>query len=329
MNSFFLMACRGVAVLCSIVALLAVVAVAYQYVAERADLKNYPPAGRLVDIGGRKLHLLCAGSAAGPTVIIEAGSGNDSTLWEGMVRRVSAFARVCTYDRAGLGWSDAAPGPRTIDDRAADLHALLVAANVPGPYVLVGHSYGGYIVRRFAAVYPASVAGVVLVDSPEEEFSFAPDGLKDIDDGLSREWRLGWMTRLGLMRLGVMLFPRSFDPVKGVPAEVRGQMTALALRTSRHFVRADEMASYRRVPTAWRVAGGFGLLGKTPLAVVSAGIGTIPEWRDGQSRLTQLSTDSTHLVAEKSGHMIQFSEPGIISDAIRHVLADISKTTRD
>jgi len=92
----------------------------YQVVGERADLERYPPPGRLVDVKGRRLHLYCAGKRDGPAVVIEAGAGNDSTLWADIVQRVSSFAKVCTYDRAGLGWSDPAPLPMTIEDRAND-----------------------------------------------------------------------------------------------------------------------------------------------------------------------------------------------------------------
>jgi hypothetical protein len=104
-------------------------------------------------------------------------------------------------------------------------------------------------------------------------------------------------------------------------------MTALALRTSRHVARADEMASYRKVPATSRITGGFGLLGNTPPVVISraardpvSGSETFPEWQQGQLRLTQISTVSTHIVAERSGHIIQFSEPGIITNAIRRTL---------
>lgn len=332
MDGFPKLILRGLAVLTALVATSAAAGSVYQCLSETADLKRHPPPGRLIDIGGRKLHILCAGAFVGPTVVIEAGSGDDSTLWQDMMRRVSAFAHICTYDRAGLGWSDPASGSRTIDNRAADLHALLVAANVPVPYVLVGHSYGGYIVRRFAAIYPANVGGVVLVDAPEEEFSFASEGIQSIERVGTQEQRRGWITQVGLARLGSALFPDRLNPVKGVPPEVRDLMTALALRTSRHFARADEMASYHKVPRAWQGAHGFGLLGDTPLVVISRaarnpapGAETVPEWQEGQMRLTQLSTVSMHIIAERSGHVIQFSEPNVISDAIRHVLTGVAK----
>jgi pimeloyl-ACP methyl ester carboxylesterase len=332
MTGFAYLAIKAVAIALAGICLMAVAGLAYQSISQAADDQRYIPPGRLVDIGGRRLHLLCAGQAAGPTVVIEAGSGNDSMFWDGMVGRVSAFTHVCAYDRAGLGWSDAVSGPRSFDDRAADLHALLTKADIAGPYVLVGHSYGGYIVRRFAAAYPASVAGMVLVDAPDEEFSFAPEGLRDAADIGAREWRLGWLIRLGLLRLGIALFPDRFDPLKNVPAEVHGEMTALFLRSSRHFAVADEMAAYGRVPPARRVAYGFGRLGDMPLVVVSraaqdpvTGVATFPEWQEAQARLAALSTKSTRIIAEKSGHMIQFTQPALIVEAIHRVLADISE----
>ena len=315
------------------VAALAIAGLAYQQHAEATDRQRYPPPGRLVDIGGRRLHLLCAGRAPGAAVIIEAGSGDDSTLWEDMVRRISAFAHVCTYDRAGLGWSDPAPRPQSLDDRAADLRALLDAAGIAGPVVLVGHSYGGAIIRRFAANDPTRVAGMVLVDATEETWSFDPDGLPYSDAIGARAWRRGWLARFGVLRLGVRWFPDRVDPARGVPTAVHGLMTALALRSARYFAVADEMASYRRVPLPQRMRHGLGTLGDLPLAVVSraardpvSGAETDPGWQQAQANLAALSTRSIHLVAEKSGHVIQFSEPGLIVEAIRHVRAMTSST---
>ena len=299
--------------------LLVAAGVVFQRICETADLRRHPPGGAMVDIGGRRLHLVCAGEVRPPTVVFEAGAGNDSTLWHEMTVRVSAFARACTYDRAGLGWSDPAPPGRTFDDRVTDLHTLLARAGVPGPYILVGHSYGGNIVRRFAARYPEEVAGIVLIDTSDEAFSLAPEGLADAKAIGARDRRMGWMVRLGLLRLGVRLFPARFDPVRGVPPGVRDEMMALALRSSRYFERSDEMGSYLRVPSAELEARRSKHLGALPLAVVSQAPGQ-PYWDAVQQRLTKLSTASTHFVAANSGHMIQFSEPEVIVQAIRRVI---------
>lgn len=129
-----------------------------------------PPPGTLIDVGGYRLHILCSGSssAGAPTVILDAGAGAFSTVWSAVQRAIPQI-RSCAYDRAGWGWSDPGPGPRTISQDAAELGSLLREAHVSGPYVLVGHSYGGLIVRRYAALHPSDVVGMVLVDPAHED----------------------------------------------------------------------------------------------------------------------------------------------------------------
>jgi pimeloyl-ACP methyl ester carboxylesterase len=132
-----------------------------------------PPAGKppgiLVDIGSHKLHLHCVGpTGGGPIVILEAGGGAFSRAWSGVQDALSSRIRTCAYDRAGLGWSEAGPIPRTMRQEVFELHALLAAAKVPGPYVLVGHSLGGLLVRLYTARYGSDVVGVVLAASTHE-----------------------------------------------------------------------------------------------------------------------------------------------------------------
>src|SRR5438067_2718349 len=125
------------------------------------------PPGRLVDVGGWRLHLNCTGEARAsqPTVILEAGIGDFSVEWSLVQPGVAKFARVCSYDRAGDGWSDLGPHPRTMHQIVYELHTLLEKAGVKPPFVLVGHSYGGWLVRLYASTYPAEVAGLALVEA--------------------------------------------------------------------------------------------------------------------------------------------------------------------
>src|SRR5512140_2116427 len=136
----------------------------YESAAEAADAKAYPPPGKMVDVGGYRLHINCTGSGS-PTVVIESGWGASSAGWAWVQPEVAKTTRVCTYDRAGMGWSEASPEPRTAREYAKELHTLLTNAKEPGPYVLVGHSMGGYTVLVYAHDYPAEVSGLVLIDA--------------------------------------------------------------------------------------------------------------------------------------------------------------------
>jgi hypothetical protein len=136
----------------------------YQTVRAYLDARAYPMPGQLVDVGGHRLHLHCTGTG-NPTVVLEPGLGGASTDFGWVAPAVAADSTVCVYDRAGRGWSDAVEGPRDAARIAADLHTVLDRAEVPGPYVLAGHSFGGLYVQTFAANYPDQVAGLVLLDS--------------------------------------------------------------------------------------------------------------------------------------------------------------------
>lgn len=125
------------------------------------------PPGRLVDLGGHRLHVLCAGQGS-PTVVIESGFDELSTDWAAVQSRVAASTRVCAYDRAGYGWSEPGPRPRSFAQINLELHEALHLLKEAPPYVLVGHSFGGPVVRQFALTYPKEVVGMVLAESVEE-----------------------------------------------------------------------------------------------------------------------------------------------------------------
>ncbi|HEX9579572.1 MAG TPA: alpha/beta hydrolase [Gemmatimonadales bacterium] len=146
-----------------------------------------PPPGKLVDVGGYRLHLDCRGSAS-PTVVIDVGAGAWSIFFTHIQEEIAAEARVCTYDRAGMGWSDPSPLPRTRERMVQELHALLRRSDVPAPYVLVGHSLGGLNVRAFATQHPDEVAGVVLVESAHEDqwSRLPPEAFAALRKSLSR-----------------------------------------------------------------------------------------------------------------------------------------------
>ena len=148
----------GKALLWAVAALLAlaVIGAIYQAVATEIDRRTYPPPGQLVEVGGHRLHLHCVDQGT-PTVILEAASGGMSAHWVRVQQEVARTTRACAYDRAGLGWSEPGPGPRDARQISSELHTLLGNAGIEGPYVLVGHSYGGLYVRTHADRYPDEV----------------------------------------------------------------------------------------------------------------------------------------------------------------------------
>jgi hypothetical protein len=156
----------------------------YETVAESIDGTASPMAGQLIDVGGHRLHLHCDGSGS-PTVVLEPGLGETSAVMGWIAPTVARETRVCVYDRAGRGWSEAADrseGAQT----AADLHTLLDRAHVPGPYVLAGHSFGGLYILSFAANYPNQVAGMVLLDSTAPTSAQVPPAKTGSYDFLGR-----------------------------------------------------------------------------------------------------------------------------------------------
>ena len=139
----------------------------YQFIEARRSMRAYAPPGRVVDVEGQRLHLLCAGSGS-PTVVFESGIAASSLSWTRVLPGVATFTRACAYDRAGLAWSDPPRSPRTLARIIGELHALLANAAVPGPFVFVGHSFGAFLVCAYASQHPTDTAGIVLVDPPSE-----------------------------------------------------------------------------------------------------------------------------------------------------------------
>jgi pimeloyl-ACP methyl ester carboxylesterase len=265
------------------------------------------PSGRLVMVNGRQMHIFCEGTGK-PTVVIEAGGGTPSKVWRTVQDQIANFAHVCAYDRAGLGSSDPSAKPQSISDRADDLYAVLMAAGEAGPYVLISHSYGGFIARTFQQKHKADVVGMVLVDAAEEGVVFTP---------ATQHY-----------------FEQAMAEIKQQQEKVRSGASPGGQTLDNLFsAMQDENASYQLVPANMRRPGGFGTLDNLPLIVIMHGkpfVGDAavlePPWQDGQKRLSGLSSRSQLLVAENSDHDIEVHQPGIIVDAARQVLAKISST---
>ena len=294
--------------------LLLIAGYVYEKAAEWKDKKVHPALGRIVAVGSHKLHLLCKGSGA-PTVVIEQGAGEPSRLWWPVQDKIAEFASVCTYDRAGYGWSEPVAGGRTIAERAEELHTLLANAGIPGPYILVAHSYGGFIVRWFARNHPDQTAGLVLVDTPEEAAFFRREVLNFYSRLRFMNGAVEVAARFGVLRLLGHLFPLDHVGFSFV-------------RPAEYSAAGDDLASLQLVEPPMGNFGGVGSLGDMPLAVITHGQ-PFPGpffilekgWSEGQTRLARLSTNSLLIRANNSNHMIQIDEPGLVVDAIRRVHA--------
>jgi len=286
----------------------------YETIAEAADAETYPPPGELVDVGGHRLHINCTGTGS-PTVVIVAGAGDWSTTWGGYVQpEVAKTTRVCTYDRAGLGWSEAAPLPSDAAQFARELHTLLQNANVPGPYVMVGHSLGGFVVRVFVHDYASEVSGVVLIDSMNPE-----QVTQSLSNSLARLYSLqAVLARFGVGRLLVKLpaIAPSRPPNEEAyyPLYIRPQ----SLQTS-----ANE---YQTLPASASQAAAVKTSGDLPLIVLTAKLNDNPGWPEWQTELLQLSSNSQHLFAENSGHVIQADEPKAAVAAILQMVEQVRQT---
>lgn len=294
--------------------------------------KQYPAPGQLVDVGGYKLHIHCTGQGS-PTVILEAGFADYSATWTYVQPEVAKTTRVCSYDRAGYGWSDPSPHPRTASWRVEELHTLLVNADVQGPYVLVGHSLGGMLVRVYAHNYPDEVVGMVLVDSMHEEQYERLPGAKNSISDIVRQFRmLGVLSSTGIMALAPQAIPN-----QGLPDDVLPQYKAIWATTGFFSAAVAEMSAMEESTAEVRALRITNFRIQT-FTVLSAGIYyPIPslsdtenqqfqaEWQTLQTELVALSSDSKQVIAEQSGHAVQFDQPDLVIDAVREMVDAIKK----
>ena len=295
---------------------------AYQMIAAARDRRRFPPPGRLVDIGGGRLHLVTVGEGSPAVVIIPSLA--DSVLgWLPIVRGVATQTQACVYDRAEVGWSDPPPRwRRTPRIMAADLRALLSAAPIPAPYVLVGHSIGGIVARSFYAQYPDLVAGMLLVDSSHEQQAarFAEENWRRgpvlyARVAAQRQARILGMRRL-VAALGLM---RGLDAeiARGAPPEYAGAHRANLLSSRRRRAAVREMLIFAR--TQGEPPG----LGSIPLTVLTRAADKgerWPAWAQMQDELTSLSADAVHIRAERGGHYLNLDNPELVIQAIRDLV---------
>jgi len=322
-------------------ALLAVSGAVYQAIGTCRDRRRFLPPGRLVRVNERRMHIHVTGEGT-PTVVFESGMGASCLSWTLVQPQVAQFTRAVSYDRAGHGWSDPPREPRTARQIAQELHTLLDATDVPGPYVLVGHSFGGYVNRAFAHLHRDEVVGMVLVDSvhPAEWENPTPEQLRMIKVGLRYAWIAAWLARLGFVRFCLTRLARGSPRLGRAAANAFGVGTAAAVQRIAGEIRKLPAPILPIVRALWSQPKNFMSLGQhvaalpvsaaqaaavnslrdLPLVVLSGDRHAAP-YTDWQRDLAQLSSCGRHVVASDSGHWIHLDHPELVTKAILEVVA--------
>ena len=298
----------------SIILVLAVCGLIHERAAEVRDLRLHPPPGKLIDLGGYCLHLYCTGHG-GPTVLLEHGLDGSYLDWRKVQPEIARFARVCSYDRAGYGWSDRSRNPRVPSAIVEELHSVLNKAGEHPPYILVGHSMGAFNALMFAHQYPDEISAIVLVDGshPDEPLRFSSR------QKVSLRF-LQFTTPFGLPRL--RKWCAGHDP------ELQGLKTAVNCKARVFRTHYEQWSTFDSAAAEIRA---IKAPLKIPLVVISRdpsiGHNSAGErrWAQLQKDLLQFSSDSTQIVAEGSGHDIPGKRPDVIVAAVRHLIETGSK----
>jgi pimeloyl-ACP methyl ester carboxylesterase len=331
----------------TVVLLAALAGAAYQAAAAAKDARRFPPPGRLVDLGlGRHLHAHCSGHGE-PAVVLESGIAASSLSWTLVQPRVAQLTRVCSYDRAGLGWSDGLGSPPTAAGHAASLHALLDTLKIPPPYVLAGHSYGAFVIRLFAERYPQEVAGMVLVDpiTPAEWANPTAAESRRLGGGVFLSRVGGFLARIGVVRGclnllvgGATAVPRRIarlfgTETAGVLNKLVGEVKKLPPETwplvcacwSQQKCFAGMARHLAGLPASARELAASATLLDIPLIVISS-VQQSETARHAQASMAALSSRGRHVVATESGHWIHLDEPELVAAAIGELVEHVRKS---
>jgi pimeloyl-ACP methyl ester carboxylesterase len=323
---------------------LALLGATYQALGARADRRRFPPPGRMIEIGGRRLHVLEAGAGV-PTVVFEAALGASAISWCQVQPQIANLTRTFAYDRAGMGFSESGPMPRTAQRIVDELHALLAAANVPKPYLLVGHSYGGMTARLYAHQHPGDVVGLVLLDPahPQEWLKRTREQRRKLWAGAMLARRGAWIARLGLARATAALARRGarrsaravavtvsggilagraeriIAPIDRVLPELRPALAAIWTQPKFYLCLASQI---EHMPQSAEQVAGAAIAADLPLVVLSAD--SLPAHELEQHReVAASSSRGRHQVVYASGHWIQLDQPEAVVKAIAALIDEI------
>jgi pimeloyl-ACP methyl ester carboxylesterase len=329
------------ALILGFLALMALTGAAYQHIETEREAKLYPPPGRMIDVGGHRLHINIQGASPAdkqvPTVVFDSGLGATSTSWRMVAPEIARHARVVTYDRAGVGWSDPSPLPRTARQNMNELRTLLQKAEVPPPYLFVAHSYGAYNCRLFTSLYPDEVTGLVMVDGIHPQEWLEPTEVEERSRrfGLRLCKRGERLARLGIARFyleGVIAGLLGLtQPVFGIissGATVVGKRIVEGLSKLprdlqpvilSHWSRPSHFASTRSQmenikESAQQVADAPPLKDLPIVALVPSN--ATARRLEASRAFAATSSHGQHIVVENSTHFIQLDNPEAVTSAI-------------
>jgi pimeloyl-ACP methyl ester carboxylesterase len=320
------------------VALIVAAGAIFQFSMTQWENHHYPLPGKLVDIGGPRLHINCTG-AGNPTVILEAGPNDSSVIWQLVQPEISGFTRVCSYDRAGFGWSDAPRAPRTSSNIADELDRLLARAAVPGPYILVGHDFGGLNIRVFASRHRQQVSGMVFVDSVHPDMHHRPPFNVAAQSTVAAAYYhlMPWTVPLGVPRIlgwcrETFRFPNQPSEWDQFAPEAAAQYCRLQAWRTELAQGVDEDGS---MPATTRPFGDMplivvshdpevndfrGFFSPADLAIAEGA------WSDMQEELKGLLSRSKRIVAKGSYHWVQIHRPELVVAAVHEIVNDARGT---
>jgi pimeloyl-ACP methyl ester carboxylesterase len=301
------------------------IGVGFERAGEARDARLVPPPGRLIAVGDHRLHLWCIGNGS-PTVVLISGGGTPSVTLYSAQTRIARFTRVCSYDRAGLGWSDPATKPMSVPEMADDLAALLATARVGGPYVLAPESFGGLVALSFAARQSTHVAGAVFIDASEPGlwFRVSPHEV-DAARRTNLLWQAGW--RLGIIRAFLPLGLPAW--AAALPLGLRAEFAAVWSKPMPGFT--EWIGALERTRVGERPTSIPGMLSPKPIIVISHGLSGgmgmssafADSWPAAQRRLAALSTDSHTLIAVENHHAVAEENPQLVGDAVKWIVVQL------